>query len=387
LHATSFEGGVLNVLRQGVPYLAELGVLRLTLADIYGRCSLFEEVRASNLRFDASIGIPGKVSITRENGLQGKLNLCSDAIRHLRITIQIARRIREFNAIYVHVYKDLLLAQLARALAASSIPIVWHCHGMADSDVPVPRGLVLLANRCSKILAVSRSAADRLVEIGVSQDRIQVIHNALDSARIRSAPELPPSHPLLLARDVVKILIPSATLRKQKGMHLAIQALPSLPENTQLWLTGDTDDRAGSAYISELRQMASDLRVSNRVVFLGFRRDIHSVMKAVDVVCLPSICREGFALVVAEAAVLGKPVVASNRGGIPEVVSGLESAIIFNPDIPGELAEKLSVCIDNLNHLSLVAEQSRDQVSRRFAYGDWASRVADELTEACDEGS
>ena len=63
-----------------------------------------------------------------------------------------------------------------------------------------------------------------------------------------------------------------------------------------------------------------DFGISDRVIFVGYRNDIPSLLKEIDIFVFPTITGEGFSRVVLEAMAAGKPVVASNNAGNPEAV-------------------------------------------------------------------
>jgi glycosyltransferase involved in cell wall biosynthesis len=112
------------------------------------------------------------------------------------------------------------------------------------------------------------------------------------------------------------------------------------------------------------------------VHFLGFRRDIYSVMRIADVVCVPSVWHEAFGLVAAEAMALGKPVIVSNRGALPHVVHHGEAGIVFDPDRPQDLTAALRKLIAEPEYAKRLGAYGPSDVRRRFSYERWAREVA-----------
>lgn len=93
----------------------------------------------------------------------------------------------------------------------------------------------------------------------------------------------------------------------------------------------------------ELKNMASKLNLKEKVKFLGWRQDVAEVMSVFDLFVLPSL-NEGMGRVLVEAMALGKPVVASNVGGIPDlVIHGKNGCLVP----PGD-AQSLSAAISDL---------------------------------------
>ena len=90
----------------------------------------------------------------------------------------------------------------------------------------------------------------------------------------------------------------------------------------------------------DLRSRVLELRADDRVKFLGWRDDIETIMQVFDLLALPSL-NEGMGRVVVEAMASGKPVVASNVGGIPDLVAHGQTGILVPPADEGALAEAI----------------------------------------------
>lgn len=92
---------------------------------------------------------------------------------------------------------------------------------------------------------------------------------------------------------------------------------------------------------SELKAVADDMGARDRVLFLGWRDDVHEVMSVFDIFVLPSL-NEGMGRVIVEAMAAGKPVVASKTGGIPDLVIDGETGILVEPGDSEGLAEAIN---------------------------------------------
>ncbi len=118
-----------------------------------------------------------------------------------------------------------------------------------------------------------------------------------------------------------------------KGIETLLTAFRSLPAaDVELWVAG-TGDRG---YVERLRTMTRDPRVR----FCGFMSP-RSFYPHVDVVVVPSLCNEALGMVAAEALAFGKPVIASRRGGLPEVIHDAENGLLYDPARPEELGRAL----------------------------------------------
>jgi glycosyltransferase involved in cell wall biosynthesis len=159
-----------------------------------------------------------------------------------------------------------------------------------------------------------------------------------------------------------------AHLSLKKGYRELIQAayfvLQVLPK-AQFWCFGDGPLRP------ELEQTARELGIADRFKLWGFRRDVPDLMRAIDVMCLPSH-REPFGLVYIEAALAGRPVIACDAGGAPEIILHGQTGLLIPP--PPEniqpLADAIFQVLDNRDQAVAMGRLGRDQALDHF---DWPS--------------
>jgi glycosyltransferase involved in cell wall biosynthesis len=105
----------------------------------------------------------------------------------------------------------------------------------------------------------------------------------------------------------------------------------------------------------ELRDQAARLGLGDRFTFLGYREDALRVMSAFDVFCLPSH-HEGLPVALMEALALGLPVVATRVGGVAEVVTDGEEAVLVPPSQPARLAGALVALARDPQRRALMAK-------------------------------
>lgn len=155
-----------------------------------------------------------------------------------------------------------------------------------------------------------------------------------------------------------------------KGHRYLIEAagriVSSRPDATFVFL-GDGE------LLDELESMATKLGVEENVKFLGWRSDVAEVMSVFDVFVLPSL-NEGMGRVLVEAMALGKPIVASDTGGIPDlVVQGKNGYLVSVGDVE-TLAERIRELLDDPGK-----RKKMGNVGRRYAAGYGSEAMVEKI--------
>ena len=264
----------------------------------------------------------------------------------------------------VHAHLPLPGALARFAARATSTRVVYTEHTTQDVYRPVSRWLNALSYHWqdAAIAVCRRVRASAETRIGPAAQRIRVIPNGVDFARLdreaAAAPgPLPPRAP-----DSLVALVP-ASLVPVKGHDVLLESLALLAargrRDLELWLAGEGDARAG------LEARARRYGLATRVHFLGRREDVFALMRSADLVALPSR-REGHPLALLEALALGRPAVASAVGGIDEIVHPGRTGLLVPPEHPAALADALGrLCADPALRERLGRAARRD-ARRRF---------------------
>lgn len=367
----AFGGGILRVATDGLPRLSRMPNISLSFGDLYDR----DEIKAMFFGTGVSvaeIGLKCPPYISLRSGIARHIDWLRAIPRYCTLAHKLRRAAQYVDVVYVHTYKELVLA------ATSGARIVWHCHGL---DL-VPPFAAHLAGLCRFIVAISDSVAQKLYAIGVSRNRVITVPNAIDVERILTASARPPCAPLPPRRSAAVALVPTASIRANKGIHVLLDAAQKTT-NLEIWIAGDTKDPAAREYMQSLIEWTESPALRGRVHFIGFRPDIYGVMLAADFVCVPSICREGFGLAAAEAMALGRTVIVSNKGALGELVQHGETGIVFDPDNPSELPSVLETLIGDPGYAQKLGSHAASAARRDFSYDRWAEAIACVLRNAC----
>jgi glycosyltransferase involved in cell wall biosynthesis len=287
-----------------------------------------------------------------------------------------AMRRTEADLLHTHDYKSNVLGGLVARQADRSMPWVAtvHLHTTTTRRLKVYRALDLFLLRLAdRVVTVSRDQRRLLLSRGVERRRIALVPNVIDadafaaraapSAETRSRLGVPEGAPVLA---VVGRLTP------QKGVDVLLDALPdvlSVSNDLVVWVVG-----SGAAR-TDLEARAADSGVADRVTFLGYHQDAASLLAAADVVVVPSRA-EGLPVVLLEAMSLGRPVVASRVGGVPDLINGPDVGWLVPPDNAPPLAAALREVLASPERRSAVGEAGRRRVKVSFAPERAARRLA-----------
>ena len=171
-----------------------------------------------------------------------------------------------------------------------------------------------------RIITISDALGHWLVKVeGLGPEKLSTIHYALE--RDRFHPSVSADLSLEVSPPVIGTI---SRLIRQKGVHVLLQAFAACNKthpSSSLVVVGDGPER------SNLENLARNLGLGNKVHFLGYRSDVHTILPQFDIFTLPSF-GEGFGLVLLEAMACGKPVVATDVMSIPEIVQQRKTGLL-----------------------------------------------------------
>lgn len=242
------------------------------------------------------------------------------------------RLIRSRRVALVHVNDFWYIPFAQRAAAWSAVPTVAHVRGVIE-PCRVRQYRMVTVNR---LLTVSDHIRETALGAGLSPERVQTCYSGIDldsvpkrtdDARLRSR----------YGFDTKTFLVGTvANLFPHKGHEYLIRALSlaraEVPELACL-IVGEGD----AVYRSELDRLTRSLGLNDRVVFGGFQPDVYPYLAAMDLFVLCSL-REGLGIALLEAMAMGRPIVATKVGGVPEVVEDGVTGLLVPPADPATLA-------------------------------------------------
>lgn len=207
-----------------------------------------------------------------------------------------------------------------------------------------PRAMMRWAVRhAATCIAVSGALRDRLCELGVPPDRVEVLPNGVDSERFRPEPQAVARERLGLAAEG-PVLVSVGNLVEVKRHALLVDAFAALRRNlpsAQLAIVGDGPLRESLAARAAALGLGSALRLAGAVA----QDELRWWYSAADLSVLVS-SREGWPNVLLESMACGTPVLATRVGGVPEIVATPALGRVFDADSAVGLADAMSGALE-----------------------------------------
>jgi glycosyltransferase involved in cell wall biosynthesis len=276
--------------------------------------------------------------VRRESGVKSILSALP-AFASLRG--RLAKLSSDFDLLYANSQKAFLLAALSKRRGQ---PLIWHLRDIltAEHFSPILRKLAVFAgNRYASVVIVnSHATAESFVAAGGLRHKVRVVHDGIDP---RPFDAITPGAITTLRREIGSESSPMIAifgrLSPWKGQHILLEAISTI-HGAHVVLVGDALF-GETAYAEGLKVRARQPDIAGRVHFLGFRRDIPALMRAMDIIVHASTSPEPFGLVIVEGMLARKPVIATRAGGAMEIIQEGESGMLVTPGSISELCTAL----------------------------------------------
>jgi glycosyltransferase involved in cell wall biosynthesis len=260
--------------------------------------------------------------------------------RYLACLMQLVQKLRELDVALVHTNCEDGLPYMMRACRWARIPYVSHVRGWFR-----PTSSAAL-NRAARVISNSDATTQACLAAGVRRDRLMRIYNPVDleafgapaagaRANLRAEWGVP-----LKARVVGIVGQIQALKGHAEFVHAGLALCERTPDVHFVVVGAPPPDASDLAFAVNLQATVGASRYANRFHFVGFRKDIPSVMKAIDILAVPS-WREPFGRVAVEGMAAGCAVIGTRAGGLPEVIHHLLDGVLVAPNNVPELADAM----------------------------------------------
>jgi glycosyltransferase involved in cell wall biosynthesis len=289
----------------------------------------------------------------------------------VRSVSALVRLARATDAALIHANGSRAMAYAGVAGRLTARPTLWHVR-VADSDGLVDRALCTLA---TAVIATSRAVARRFPW---APAKVRLVPNGVDVKRFAPRPAAGALRASLGVPSSAAVVLSIGRHVPEKGYRHLVDAA-ALVERSRPgvhWvLVGDGELR------SELEAQARRLSLASRLHFTGWRDDVADVLALADVFVLPSES-EGFGRVLVEAMAMSRPIVATEVGGVPDIVLAGETGLVVRPADPLALADAVRALLDDPARAARLGAAGRARAESTFSLGahvDGVERVYDEV--------
>ena len=309
------------------------------------------------------------------------------------ILIRLTRFLRErdIDLIHTHRYKDTVLGAIAAKW--SGVPhLVRTVHGASEPLTGWSRARFCAYEAVDKlalwwaakrIIAVSKQLSATLKTSGYKPSSVMCIHNGVDLSRLRPTKDREQIRRDLGITPRTLLVGTAGRLSPVKAQDCLLRAAPLIlrqEPHARFLIVGDGPLR------DELAALADQLGVRHAVLFLGARADVHDLIWAMDIFVLPSLS-EGIPMALLEAMALGRPVVATAVGGIPEIVTHTSNGLLIKRGDEHGLA---NACLDlafDRTRAQAIGAAARETIEQAFSHETNGRAVVDAYRDVVSEAA
>ena len=268
-----------------------------------------------------------------------------------------------YDIVHVHLFPASAFVALSSLFLPNNIRYIFTEHSTFNRRRTIKIFKIVdgfIYNRYSKIICSSKQVQNSLIKwIPKNKEKTEVIHNGTP---IHSKSY---SHQLIKKYDILFV----GRLVHQKGIRFLLEAISILQNKYKKYIKAAVV--GGGPLEKELKKMCEELKINDSVEFLGIRRDIDQLMKSSKLFVLPS-CWEGFGIVLIEAMKNRLPIVATNIGGIPEIITDGNEGILIPKANSEILANSINRLLENSELRNQFIQNAYKKVQNHYSIEKYA---------------
>lgn len=289
-----------------------------------------------------------------------------------RAVFEISKIVRKLNIDIVH--SQTRIAQVTGFFVSKlcGVPMVTTCHGFFHKNI----GRLILPSWGEKVIAISDAVKKNLIDyFGVDKDRVSLIYNGVDVKKFlkdfteEEKDRLKDKFGIKRGCSVIGMI---ARFTPDKGHDVLVHALDKILKekpDVQLMFVGDGDKK------QDVVDLSQRLNLSDNVVFVKPQINTVSALAVMDVFMFTPKRREGLGLVLLEALASGKPVVATDVGGVSSVIQNNVNGFLVEPSNPALLAGPVLRLLKDKALYAGMAQAGREIVVKKFSINGMADKT------------
>ncbi|HAY32787.1 MAG TPA: glycosyltransferase [Ignavibacteria bacterium] len=284
-----------------------------------------------------------------ESGIE-VIDLKEKGLLNIKILFKLKKILKNLNPdlVHTHLNKADFYGRVAAKLSGAK-HIITTCHNYSSHHEGADINSISVFDRIdnavikytdSYIVAISEIVKRFILNRNSNfKSRTEVIYNGIDVSKETYITNEDSRRALRKSLDINEddfVILISGRLEKQKGHLFFIKSMQNIlksKKKIKLLILGD------GSLKEDIQNLISELELKEFIILAGFQKSTEEYIEICDVVAVPSLW-EGFGLVILEGMIKRKPVLASNTGGIPEIISDGINGILFDTENEKSLQEK-----------------------------------------------
>ncbi len=278
---------------------------------------------------------------------------------------QFTNKLMDYDILHFHNDVDLSFPLFSFSI---NRPKILHCHCLDVTYGSYRRNPLhrsLLKRTANTFIVPSVFFLKSLVNLGISREKIVVIPNGIDIEKFHPSGEI----------KIKNLLLFVGRIHKKKGLTVLLKSLKFLRTCVKLVIIGPLSQ---PWFLKEILLLIKEIndKTGHRVVYLGAQKidELIKWYQRASILLCPSIF-EVFPVVILEAMSCATPVVATNVGGIPEVVRDHKNGILVPPNDAVKLAESIQYLLDNEKVRRKFGEEGRKWMVKNFSSETTAKKL------------
>jgi len=265
----------------------------------------------------------------------------------------------------------------------SKVPYVTTCHGFFNKNM----GRIIFPCWGDRVIAISDAVKENLTDyFGVDEDRVRLIYNGIEIKKFLkdfSEEEIIGLKDRFGVRRDYSVIGTIARFTPDKGHDTLLYALFEIlrqKPNVQLVFVGDGAERL------RIMDLVQRLSLSDNTVFIKPQINTVNVLAIMDVFMFTPARREGLGLVILEALASGKPVVATDVGGVSSVIQNNVNGFLVEPSRPELLVEPVLKLLKDKELYKKMSQAGREIAIKKFSINGMADRTEEVYREVASKG-
>jgi glycosyltransferase involved in cell wall biosynthesis len=244
---------------------------------------------------------------------------------------------------------------------SNPVPIVAHVR----QEIEPAKVQRYQLDRVEAVIAISRQVEQSLITGGVMAGRVRTLYSGIDMSQAQVAHDDGAVRQKIGIPNGAFLLGTVANLFPRKGYEVMLRALPAIAcaVPTVHYVIVGSDDHN---YADQLKRLAQELKIIDRVHIVGFQDPVQPFLACLDLYVHPALM-EGFGIAVVEAMAMGKAVVATTTGGLPEVVAQGETGLLVPPGDAESLAATVVTLLGDRARREQMGLRGKARAQERFS--------------------